>query len=306
MNGILPLWKECGMTSHDCVFQLRKILKMKRIGHTGTLDPQVDGVLPICLGPATKVAEFMTDMGKQYEGEITIGFSTTTEDAHGEVVDQKAVEGLLSEEEIDRQMTTFIGEITQIPPMYSAVKVNGKRLYEYARNGETVERPKRKANIYQFKRTSTPVYNSDTKTVSWTFAVSCGKGTYVRTLAVDLGERLGYPAHMSQLTRTKSGPFAKEQCYTLDQVRQLAEENKVETILMPIEGVFDELPAYHLNDELWQRVKNGAVIENEAFDNLTSSELIAFYYGENLVALYENHPKRAGFKKPRKMFLSSF
>lgn len=141
MEGILPLWKERGLTSHDCVFKLRKILHMKKIGHSGTLDPDVDGILPICVGRATKVVEFLTDSGKVYEGEITLGYSTTTEDASGEIVDLTPVEKVLSNELIDSTMQTFIGEITQIPPMYSAVKVNGKRLYEYARNGETVERP---------------------------------------------------------------------------------------------------------------------------------------------------------------------
>ena len=129
MDGLLPLWKERGMTSHDCVFKLRKILHMKKIGHGGTLDPDVDGVLPICLGKATKVIEYSSDAGKVYQGEITLGFSTTTEDKSGEVVETKKVDQLISNEEIDETMKSFIGEITQIPPMYSAVKVNGKRLY---------------------------------------------------------------------------------------------------------------------------------------------------------------------------------
>lgn len=304
MNGILPLWKERGMTSHDCVFQLRKILKMKRVGHTGTLDPEVDGVLPICLGPATKAAEFMTDMGKAYSGEITLGIATTTEDAHGEIIEQLSVGKDISNEEIDRCMESFVGEITQIPPMYSAVKVNGKRLYEYARNGEEVERPKRTAQIYSFNRTSDPKYNEKNQTVSWKFVVACGKGTYVRTLAVDLGKKIGYPAHMSQLTRMKSGPFEQTSCYTLAQVRELAESNQVSSILEPIDLIFEELPSFSLNDSLWSRVKNGAVIEADAFPGMEEINLIAFHYNNNLVALYENHPGREGFKKPRKMFLS--
>ncbi|MEG1369799.1 MAG: tRNA pseudouridine(55) synthase TruB, partial [Carnobacterium sp.] len=193
MEGILPLWKERGMTSHDCVFKLRKILQTKKIGHTGTLDPDVDGVLPICVGRATKVVEYMMETGKAYVGEITLGFSTTTEDSSGEVVETKKVSEVPTIAEIDELMKKFEGIITQVPPMYSAVKVNGKRLYEYARNGETVERPERQATIKKFIRSSEPVFNENAGTVSWRFEVECGKGTYVRTLAVDLGEALGYP-----------------------------------------------------------------------------------------------------------------
>lgn len=303
MNGILPLWKERGMTSHDCVFQLRKILKMKKIGHTGTLDPEVDGVLAICLGSATKAVEFMMDMDKAYEGEITLGIATTTEDAHGEIVAQKDVEKPLFTEEIDQMMASFIGEITQIPPMFSAVKVNGRRLYDYARKGETVERPKRKAIIDSFERTSEPVYHAETKTMSWKFKVVCGKGTYVRTLAVDLGNKLNYPAHMSDLTRTKSGSFQSKDCYTLDEVCKLVEDNRLEEeVLQPIDSIFSTYPRYELDETLWTRVRNGAVIEEEAFDTLPEEGVLAFYYANNLVALYENHPSKKGFMKPRKMF----
>ena len=218
MDGILPLWKEKGMTSFDCVYKVRKLLKTKKVGHSGTLDPEVDGVLPICIGKATKVVENLHEANKVYQGEITLGFSTETEDAHGKVVSTTPIESSFSVQEIDEKMQNFIGEITQIPPMYSAVKVNGKRLYEYARAGEEVERPVRKATIYDFNRISEPVYNEKTKTQSWKFEVSCSKGTYVRTLSVDLGKALGVEAHMSQLTRVKSGPFHSDDCITLEQL----------------------------------------------------------------------------------------
>ncbi len=302
MNGILPLWKERGMTSHDCVFKLRKILRTKKIGHTGTLDPEVDGVLALCVGSATKAAEFMIDMDKAYEGEITLGYTTTTEDAHGEIVEKKEVKEMPFIAEIDKQMETFLGEIIQIPPMYSAVKVNGKRLYEYARKGETVERPKRNATIYSFTRTSEPVMDEENQTVSWRFQVSCGKGTYVRTLAVNLGEQLGYPAHMSQLTRVSSGPFNAEDCVTIDQVRQIMEEEKIDDILRPAALIFMEYPQLELDEEQWGKVKNGAVLEAESFPEFET--LIAFHYQGNLVALYENHPSKEGLIKPRKMFLA--
>lgn len=305
MNGILPLWKERGMTSHDCIFHLRRILKTRKIGHTGTLDPEVDGVLPICVGAATKAAEFMTDMGKAYEGEITLGYSTETEDAHGEIVERVAVLGAPETAIIDEMMTTLEGTIIQIPPMYSAVKVNGRRLYEYARKGETVERPKREAEIYSFVRTSEPRYNEVEKTVSWDFAVKCGKGTYIRTLAVDLGKGLGYPAHMSRLTRTASGPFSKENCLTLAEVQEKMDLGEIDSVLLPIESIFSEYPRFDVNSEVWEQIKNGSILPSQTFEGFENASLIAVHYQGYLVALYENHTNKPNFKKPRKMFLSN-
>ena len=147
MDGILPVYKEAGMTSHDVVFKLRKILHMKKIGHAGTLDPSVDGVLPVALGKATKTIEFLQESGKIYTGEVTFGFATTTEDLDGEVVESQPLSRPFTTDEIAVAMKALTGDITQIPPMFSAVKVNGRRLYEYARAGETVERPERQATI---------------------------------------------------------------------------------------------------------------------------------------------------------------
>lgn len=305
MNGILPLWKERGMTSHDCIYHLRKILKTRKIGHTGTLDPEVDGVLPICVGSATKAAEFMTDLGKAYEGEITLGYTTETEDAHGPIVERVAIASPPEENGIDAMMTSFVGTITQIPPMYSAVKVNGRRLYEYARKGEIVVRPERKAEIYSFVRTSEVRYNESEKTVSWNFAVKCGKGTYVRTLAVDLGSALGYPAHMSQLTRTASGPFVKENCLTLKDVQERMDNGTIQAAFLPIESVFAEFPKFDAPIEVWDQVKNGAVLPAELFVGLEDTPLVAVHYQDRLVALYENHPNKQNMKKPRKMFLAN-
>lgn len=205
------------MTSHDAVFKLRKILHEKKIGHGGTLDPDVTGVLPIAVGKATRVIEYMTEAGKVYEGEITIGFSTTTEDASGDVVQTTPVTEL-DEETVDKVMTSFEGEITQIPPMYSAVKVNGKKLYEYARAGEEVERPQRQVTISEFVRTS-PI-ELENNTAKFTFRVACSKGTYVRTLSVDLGAKLGYASHMSALRRTASAGLTLDKALTLSQITE--------------------------------------------------------------------------------------
>ena len=300
MDGILPLWKEKGMTSFDCVFKVRRLLQTKKVGHSGTLDPEVDGVLPICVGKATKVVEYLLESNKVYQGEICLGIATETEDAHGEIVKQEVIMTPFTTEEIDAMMETFIGEITQIPPMYSAVKVNGKRLYEYARKGEVVERPERKVNIYEFKRTSAPKYDEVTKTQKWTFEVSCSKGTYVRTLAVDLGEKLGVPSHMSQLTRIKSGPFISEQCVTLSQLEALVEQQQAESILRPLEEVFRTYPRVDISEEFMTKVKNGAILTIAELPQVV--EPSTFYIEDELIALYGPHPEKKGLLKPIKMF----
>ena len=300
MDGILPLWKEKGMTSFDCVFKVRRLLQTKKVGHSGTLDPEVDGVLPICVGKATKVVEYLLESNKVYQGEICLGIATETEDAHGEIVKQEEIISPFTIEEIDAMMETFKGEIIQIPPMYSAVKVNGKRLYEYARKGETVERPERRVKIYEFKRTSNPVYDEASKTQKWEFEVSCSKGTYVRTLAVDLGEKLGVPAHMSQLTRIKSGPFVSEQCVTLSQLEDFVEKNQAQSVLRPLEEVFETYPRVDVPEEFITKVKNGAILTTAELPQVI--EPSTFYIEGELIALYGLHPEKKGLLKPIKMF----
>lgn len=300
MDGILPLWKEKGMTSFDCVFKVRRLLQTKKVGHSGTLDPEVDGVLPICVGKATKVVEYLLESNKVYQGEICLGIATETEDAHGEIVKQESIMTPFTTEEIDAMMETFKGEIIQIPPMYSAVKVNGKRLYEYARKGENVERPERRVKIYEFKRTSTPFYDEASKTQKWTFEVSCSKGTYVRTLAVDLGEKLGVPAHMSQLTRIKSGPFVSEQCMSLSQLEAFVEKNQAQSVLHPLEEVFETYPRVDVPEEFITKVKNGAILTTAELPQVI--EPSTFYIEGELIALYGPHPENKGLLKPIKMF----
>lgn len=298
MNGILALWKEKGMTSHDCVFKLRKILKTKKIGHTGTLDPEVDGVLPICVGSATKMVEFMLASNKQYSGEITIGYATTTEDATGDVVESTPIQKVPSVEEIDLMMESMVGAIEQVPPMFSAVKVNGKRLYEYARANEYVERPIRQVTIHEFKRTSDVRVNMD-GTVSWQFSVTCSKGTYVRTLAVDLGAKLGYAAHMSALTRTMSAGFTPQQCITLNELNAMTDEQK-QRVLRPIEQAFVDYTKVEIDETLWQKVKNGSVVEQ-----FSEQSPVFVVYQDKIVALYEHHAIKKGLMKPRKMLLGN-
>lgn len=305
MDGIIPLWKPKGMTSHDCVFKVRKILQMKKVGHGGTLDPQVDGVLPICVGRGTKILDYLQNHAKTYIGEITLGCSTTTEDADGEVVSVKKVDQPLTVEEIDAEMATFVGEIQQIPPIYSAVKVNGKRLYEYARAGITVDRPIRQAQIYSFKRLNTPVFDEEQGKMSWQFEVCCSKGTYVRTLAVDLGEKLGYPAHMSSLTRMASGGFLASQCVTLAQLEErvaASVELEVPDFLYPLERYFLDFPRVDLTSEQYQRVKNGMEMPLTIVNRtIQDQETIACYYQNQLAALYQLHPDKKSCLKVEKM-----
>lgn len=302
-NGILPVWKEKGMTSHDVVFKLRRILKMKKIGHTGTLDPEVEGVLLVCLGQATKLVEYLMDGEKIYRGEITLGYSTETEDAHGALVEQKPVESPLSLDEIDRAMSSFEGIITQIPPYYSAVKVNGRRLYEYARAGETVERPKRQARIDYFKRITEASYDSQNAQQSWEFEVKCGKGTYVRTLAVDLGNKLGFPSHMSQLTRYATGGFHASQTHTLAEIQAKMDAHAIEEIIFPIEMGLSDFPQLELTEEQFAEVKNGKVLEATYFGKELTESTVLNLHGR-VKAIYQPHPEKDGLIKPEKMFLS--
>ena len=299
MEGIIPVWKPRGMTSHDVVFKLRKILRTKKVGHSGTLDPDVDGVLPICVGKATKVIEYIQDSNKVYEGEVTLGFSTETEDASGEIVSESRLSEAISIEKIDEAMALFTGEITQIPPMYSAVKVNGRRLYDYARKGESVERPIRKAMIYSFERTSEPVFSEGLQ--KWTFKVDCGKGTYVRTLAVDTGEKLGVPAHMSELTRIKSGGFSKEDSFTLEEIALLMDLEREQEFLLPLETGVEDFPRIDLTSDMYQVIRNGSVIPKNFFQNITVTEPIALFYQEKVVSIYGEHPSKKGLLKPIKV-----
>lgn len=292
ISGIINLKKEAGMTSHDAVFKLRKLLREKKIGHGGTLDPDVTGVLPIAVGKATRVIEYMTDAGKVYEGEITLGFSTTTEDASGEVVETTPVDTIKASV-IDQAMASFIGEITQIPPMYSAVKVNGRKLYEYARAGETVERPERRVTISEFTRTS-PVTLED-GLARFTFKVACSKGTYVRTLSVDLGAKLGFASHMSKLQRTASAGLTLDQSLTLEEIAEKVAQDNL-SFLLPLEYGVQDFPRVELSESEAENIRFGRFVTLDREEPL----LAAFFEGRVLAIL----EKRDHYYKPRKVLES--
>ncbi len=297
MDGVLLLHKPAGMTSHDCVMRIRKLFQTKKVGHTGTLDPDVCGVLPICIGKATKIVELLTAEKKTYEGEVTLGVATTTEDASGDVVSIKSVERPIARHEIERVLDKLTGEIEQIPPMYSAVKVNGKKLYEYARAGIDVERPKRNVYIYELQLLDNrQVFVGER--ISFRFRVTCSKGTYVRTLAVQIGEQLGYPAHMSHLVRTASGSFTLDQCVTFADIEQHIENGTAHTLLLPIDRALAHLPTYVLSDEEEKKVKNGSVLP--ALSSMPAHLLMINKQGEAL-AIYMPHPTKQSYMKPLKI-----
>ncbi|WP_429970817.1 tRNA pseudouridine(55) synthase TruB [Fructilactobacillus sp. Tb1] len=299
ITGIVPLYKPLGMTSFACVSKMRHIVHQKRIGHSGTLDPNVDGVLPICLGHATKVVDFLMASGKVYRGAITLGFSTTTEDLDGEIVEENYDFKPLTEEQIQEGLNSFVGEITQIPPMFSAVKVNGRRLYDYARHGETVERPKRIAKIDYFKQMGESIIDEDSHTQTIFFEVGCGKGTYVRTLAVDFGKKFGIPAVMSQLTRIKSGGFTLDETVTFEQLEEASKNGDLESLIFPIGHALTDYVTVTLTDAQWTRVQNGGFLR---FDEVESTdEHILLRYGNIDRALYVRNDEKQQYK-PFKMF----
>lgn len=247
-DGIIVINKEKGYTSHDVVNVVRKTLGMRKVGHTGTLDPEAEGVLPICLGKGTKVSDMLMFSDKEYIAGIKLGVATDTQDIWGEVI--KTSDKTVSREEFEQAVNSFVGEITQVPPMYSAIKVNGKKLYEYAREGKEVERKERKVTIYGIDILS---FDDEVK-----IKVACSKGTYIRTLINDIGEALGTYACMNSLTRTKSSVFTLENAVTLDELRAYAENGTANEHIMSIDSVFESYPEICLDDEQTFRITNGA------------------------------------------------
>ena len=234
MDGIINVYKEKGFTSHDVVAKLRGILRMKKIGHTGTLDPAAEGVLPVCLGKGTRLCDMLTDKTKTYRAVLLLGQETDTQDTTGTVLAEYPVE--VTEEAVRGAILSFLGDYMQIPPMYSALKVNGKKLYELARQGKEVERQPRPVQILDIQ-----IGQVDLPRV--TFSVTCSKGTYIRTLCYDIGRKLGCGGCMESLLRTRVDRFKLEDSLTLSQIEKLRDEGRVEEYVVPVEGVFLGLPA---------------------------------------------------------------
>lgn len=263
MDGIINVYKEQGYTSHDVVAKLRGILKMKKIGHTGTLDPEAQGVLPVCLGKATKVCDLLTDKTKTYQAVLLLGKVTDTQDTTGEVLQEQPV--LCTAEEVRACIEGFVGTIEQIPPMYSALKVNGKKLYELARQGIEIERKGRTVTIERI--TIDEIALPEIK-----MTVTCSKGTYIRTLCHDIGAALGCGGCMKSLLRTQVGPFELKDSVTLREIEQYRDETRLDEILNRTDSVFGHLPAVTLQKEAQRLVLNGNPLTIELLADCRWSE----------------------------------
>jgi len=278
MNGLLVIDKPAGMTSHDVVSFVRRTLKTKRVGHTGTLDPDATGVLVVAIGDATKGIRFFEENDKVYDCTITIGISTDTEDASGIILEEKKVEPL-DNQMVDDVLESLIGRLDQIPPMYSSVKIDGKKMYEYARQQIEIEREAKSIQIFAIKRTSELSVLSET--LEFSFETRVSKGTYVRTLCVEIGSRLGYPAHMKRLVRLTSGNFSLRQAISLDRI------SAGDFQLLPLLSALEHHLILEADDAMKQRIGNGMKIELE-----NDAERIVFVDCENtLLAIYDKMEK---------------
>lgn len=251
MNGILNIFKEAGFTSFDVVAKLRGILQEKKIGHTGTLDPDATGVLPVCVGNATKVCALLTDKDKEYETVLQLGLTTDTQDATGQILrDRSDSLHTLTEEQVREVIMGFVGDYEQVPPMYSALKVGGKKLCDLAREGIEVERKARLVHIYEIEILQLQI-------PFVTMRVHCSKGTYIRTLCNDIGEMLGVGGLMKSLVRTRVSSFPIEHALTLTQVEEHRNRGTLDEILLPVDMVFSEYPKLHVTEEAKKRLQNG-------------------------------------------------
>ena len=298
-DGIINVYKEKGYTSHDVVAKMRGILGQKKVGHTGTLDPEAEGVLLVCAGKGTRLCDMLTDTDKTYRAVLLLGVETDTEDMTGTVLRTADVSGL-TEEEVKKAVLSFVGEYEQVPPMYSALKVNGKRLYELAREGKTIERKSRRIQIHGIEIESV-------KLPEVVFSVSCSKGTYIRSLCRDIGEKLFVGGCMKALTRTKTGGFSMDESRTLSELQKLKEEDQLSEAVFPVETVFAKLPAFHSGDgNLDRLLQNGNPFRKEhcpAGKEPPETSLFRVYDSAGaFIGVYEYSEDKKLYS-PRKIFL---
>ena len=296
IHGIINVYKEKGYTSHDVVAKLRGIAGQKKIGHTGTLDPDAEGVLPVCLGKATKVCELLTDKDKTYRAVLFLGQTTDTQDASGTVLETSDVSNL-NEAQVTEAVQSFVGEYAQIPPMYSALKVGGKKLYELAREGKTVERKARNVMIHSIK-----ILRVDLPRVE--MEVSCSKGTYIRTLCHDIGEKLGVGGCMESLLRVQVGRFVLADSLRLSEIQKTKEDGNLEKILQPIDSVFEQYRAVRIRPDQEKRLQNGNSFRKpDRLQNYDDQEMVRVYDSNgHFAAVYRYVEKDHEFRIV-KMFL---
>lgn len=298
IHGVINIHKEKGFTSHDVVAKLRGIVGQKKIGHTGTLDPDATGVLPVCLGKATKLCDMLTDKDKTYETVLLLGKTTDTQDISGTVLSEKSCDGI-DNAAVTRCIGEFVGEYLQIPPMYSALKVNGKKLYELAREGIEIERKARPVVIHEIriKEIALPRVRME---------VSCSKGTYIRTLCHDIGEKLGCGGCMEELVRTKVSRFTLEDSYTLEEVRQKKEDGTLSEILIPIDAMFGQYQSVILKSQYESLVCNGNMFLKKHIDGeieLTDGEYVRVYsHSGRFIAIYAYQQREKTFKIVKMFF----
>lgn len=288
MDGIVLINKEKNCTSRDVVNQVSKILKTKKIGHTGTLDPIATGVLVLCIGKATKLVEVITSYDKEYEAEVILGIKTDTKDITGKIL--KEEKAIISKENIEECLKKMIGTYNQIVPIYSAVKINGKKLYEYARSNEEIELPKRKVTIKELKLISDITYEKE-KTK---FKIKChvSKGTYIRSLIEDIATNLNTIGTMENLKRTKQGNFQIANANTIQDI----ENNKFK--IYSIEEILEKFYKIEMTDDLYFKIKNGSIIKNNY-----NHDIVAFTKNDKVIAIYKEYSKDKTLLKPWKMFL---
>lgn len=277
IHGIINVYKEKGFTSHDVVAKLRGIVGQKKIGHTGTLDPDATGVLPVCLGKATKLCDLLTDKDKTYEAVMLLGMTTDTQDVTGRILEERSTETLTADK-VREVIRSFIGDYDQIPPMYSALKVNGKKLYELAREGKVIERKARPVKILDIR-----IIEMDLPRVR--MEVSCSKGTYIRTLCHDIGEQLGCGGCMESLIRTRVSAFQIKDAKTLEEIGALKQEGMLEEILVPIDEMFPLYPKITVKDDWKAFAKNGNPLDEKMLKDTDSQE------EDRQVRLYEESGK---------------
>ena len=264
-HGMITIYKEAGYTSSDVVARLRGILHMKKIGHTGTLDPDAEGVLPVCLGNGTKLCELIADRDKEYVAVMRLGTVTDTQDMSGEVlrsIPDEEVTAMVTESGIEEAAACFRGKISQVPPLYSAVKINGKRLYQLARQGRTVERPAREVTIHELVITKVEL-------PLVTMRVRCSKGTYIRTLCQDIGEKLGTGGTMESLLRTRVGSFTLDQSIRLDEAEEIMksdEPDRIRDYIMPVDSFFGDAPRATVKQEGLKALLNGNTVKRSLTD----------------------------------------
>ncbi|GIP43785.1 tRNA pseudouridine(55) synthase TruB [Paenibacillus sp. J45TS6] len=299
-EGVLPVLKPAGFTSHDVVAKLRGILKMKRIGHTGTLDPQVTGVLPLCLGKATRVVEYLQELPKEYHATLRLGIATDTEDMTGEVTAQ-VDDVQVTYEQVEAALQQFNGVISQVPPMYSAVKINGKRLYEIAREGKTVERKSREVTIHELEL----IRMEDVDGLpEISFRVLCSKGTYIRTLCVDIGEALGYPSTMVKLERTMSAGIPAGRCLTIEEIQQCVENDTLSKYLIPTDQSIWNFPSHTIESEQERSVLQGKKVSASYVQPALKEEGLFRLYSkeEQFLGIYQ-WDAESDTITPKKVFL---